>query len=75
MPKHRRAKPYKSQITDPNKEPKACLGCFVWEGFGAGPAYPKGLVQLSVGDFDESSPLRAATRQLSPDQFFGESWT
>jgi hypothetical protein len=37
---------------------------FVWDGFGAGHAYPKGLAQLFVGDFDGSSPLRAASRQL-----------
>jgi hypothetical protein len=34
---------------------------FVWDGFGAGLAYPKGLIELSVGDFDGSSPqLRCA---------------
>ena len=37
----------------------------VWDGFGAGLAYPKGLTQLFVGDFDGSSPLCAASRQLS----------
>jgi hypothetical protein len=46
---------------DPSKEPGACLECFVWDGFGAGLAYPKGLTPLFVGDFDESSPqLRCA---------------
>ena len=38
---------------------------FVWDGFGAGCAYPKGLTPLFVDDFDGSSPLCAAARQLS----------
>jgi hypothetical protein len=48
----------------------------VWDSFGSGPAYPKGLTSLFVGDCDvSSSQLCYAGSADFPRQFFGESWT
>jgi hypothetical protein len=35
---------------------------FVWEGFGAGLAYPKGLAQLFVGDLTAQVRFAPLTR-------------
>ncbi len=39
---------------------------FVWDGFGAGLAYPKGLTQLLVGDLtSQVRSFNAPVRQIS----------
>jgi hypothetical protein len=35
---------------------------FVWEGFGAGAAYPKGLIELFVGDLTSQVRFAPLTR-------------
>jgi hypothetical protein len=47
-----------------NRIQRTALPTFVWDGFGAGLAYPKGLNELFEGDFDGSSPLRAIDARL-----------